>query len=215
MATLCLPSRRIKVEAVGLDVDGVLRDTGYAAYLALCATVRELNGTPPPFATFVREFDTTPSKYLPYYGSCGVGDTAEVHPTFLRHFKVVGDTLPYADVEEFLSRLQALQLKVFAVSSHPAEELHRWFVNHGLDDHLLYLCGGSRDKRTALLRALAIVGGHPPATCYVGDWGLDMRAARMTGLVPIGLTRGYPARWGLLASGAAHVVNHLSDLVIE
>lgn len=210
MATLLLPQMQVETLAVGLDVDGVLRDTAYNAYAACCKTVEELGGIPPSFNDFVHGYE---SDFHAYYRQCGVQDVERVYPVFLRHVGAPDDAAPFPDVNDFLSHLEHLELKVFAVSSHPTEQLHEWFAAHGIDDHMLCIYGGSRDKRACIQNACESVSVDPKSACYVGDWGLDMRAAKAVGLLPIGITRGYSSRAGLTASGAAHVVDHLSELV--
>lgn len=210
MATLHLSHALVETRAIGLDVDGVLRDTAYVAYQALCKTVDELGGIAPAFDAFVQGYE---SDYRTYYRSCGVQDVERIYPVYSRYVGAPDSVPPFPDVADFLSHLQDHDVKVFVVSSHPTEQLHSWFAAHGIDDHMLCVFGGSRDKRDCIRGALASVDIPSFAACYVGDWGLDMRAAKAVGLTPIGITRGYPSKTGLLASGAAHVVEHLHELV--
>ena len=211
MATLRLPYAQVELLAVGLDVDGVLRNTAYSAYIALCKTVEELGGTTPSFDRFVRDYE---SDFHAYYRQCGVLNLEQVCSVYTRHIGTTEENaFPFADVKSFLTHLECLDIKVFVVSSHPAEKLHDWFTAHNIDDHILRVYGGSRNKRTCIKNACEDIGVDPKSACYVGDWGLDMRAAKAAGLTPIGITRGYTSRAGLMLSGAACVVDHLDELV--
>jgi phosphoglycolate phosphatase-like HAD superfamily hydrolase len=211
MRRLDLPDREADLAAVGLDVDGVMRDTGYRVYTAALKTVEELGGTPPPsFDDFVQGYQPNYDHYRDAYKVAATKErTLEV---LFRHLGPSDDVAPFADVNDFLAQMRGLAVPVFAVSSHPADRLHAWFAEHGIDDHFLCIFGGSRDKRACLRNACTEVGAAPRSACYVGDWGMDMRAARDVGAIPVGITRGYPSRSGLLASGAMHVVDHLPEL---
>jgi HAD superfamily hydrolase (TIGR01549 family) len=210
MAVIALGKEYFHLEAIGIDVDGVMRDTAREAYDAVHATLRELGGHPQEFSEFVHDFDTD---YLAYYRSRGVKHSIEtIHEVYDSHVRVHDESHPYADVKEFLDHAHYLDLKVFTVSSHPSEHLRAWFDTHGMLDHMMCIRGGSTDKRACLARACDAVGSYIQTTCYIGDWGLDMRAARAAGAVPIGITRSYDSRTGLIRSGAAHVVDDLREL---
>lgn len=209
LAKLLLPQKQHNLLAVGLDVDGVLRDTAYKAFCALCRTVEELGGTVPSFDHFIQGFE---SDALSYYRQCGVTETEKIKSVYYRHVGNHDETPPFADVHNFLLHLKNVEVKMFVVSSHPTQELRGWFSDHRINDHLLGIYGGSRDKRVCIRNACEQIGVDPQSACYIGDWGLDMRAAKFLGLLPIGITRGYASRLGLVASGAAHVIEHLSEL---
>jgi len=210
VATLALPHRRMELRAIGVDVDGVLRNTGYLAYLAAAKTIAELGGSSPTFADYVHEYE---SDVLTYYSSRGVKEELEkIDTVFFRHANMHDDTPPFDDVRDFLAHAQSRDVTVFAVSGHPTEQLHEWFVTQGIDDHLFCIFGGSRDKRACITNACKKIGVDHAMTCYVGDWGVDMRAARGVGVVPIGITRGYETRTILESNDAAHVIDHLHEL---
>jgi phosphoglycolate phosphatase-like HAD superfamily hydrolase len=198
----------VEVHAVGLDVDGVLRNTGFPAYEAFCAAVEELNGTVPTFDRFVAEYV---SSHLPFYSACGVSDLDLVHPTFQKHWKHHDNVAPFADVPDFLTHLESLDLRVFVVSSHPTEKLHTWLKEHDLHPHIKEIRGGSRDKEVCLRESCTTLGIQTRSMLYFGDWGLDMRAAQTVGGTAVGVTRGYNSRNALVRSGAHHVIDHLSE----
>ena len=212
LAQLILPNLKTEVLAIGLDVDGVLRDTAYSAYLAFCNTVCELGGSPPLlFDSFVRGFE---SDFSVYYRKCGVFVGPEVYyPIYLKYFGVPDEIAPFGDVKDSLVSLQGLGFKIFVVSSHETPKLHEWFESNNINDHMLCIYGGSRDKAVCIKNACRDAGVDPKLTCYVGDYGLDMRAAKAAEAIPIGITRGYLSRDALVATGAAHVIDQLVELV--
>jgi phosphoglycolate phosphatase-like HAD superfamily hydrolase len=197
--------------AIGLDVDGVLRNTAIHAYFASCKVISGNGGTAPALDAFVRDLNLD---FLTYYQACGakLATIDELLEKFRACVKVHDDEQPFPDVAEFLVTLRHLGVKVFAVSSHPQEKLHGWFKAHGLDDHFVHFSGGSRDKAVCIAKACEELRVNPSAVAYVGDWGLDMRGAAGAGVLPIGITRGYEVRQGLYESGAAHVVDHLLEV---
>ncbi len=212
MARFSLNEINIEVHAVGLDVDGVLRDTGYPAYLALCSAVEELEGQVPTFDHFVHGYT---SAYYPYYRSQGVvADDAVINAAFIKHWKHHDNIAPFADVPDFLAHLQSLGVDVFVISSHPTEKLQIWFEEHNFHPHIKQVRGGSRDKEVCLRESCTTLGIPTRSMLYFGDWGLDMRAARAIGGTGIGVTRGYDSRHALVRSGAHHVIDHLSEAMM-
>lgn len=211
MRTLRLPAQELQIAAVGLDVDGVLRNTAIHAYLACCKVITESGGTAPALSAFVHD---TSHDFLTYYRSCGanLATLEELLSKYWACVKVYDNEQPFPDVAEFLATLRHLDLKVFAVSSHPQEKLHGWFKASSLDDHFVHFSGGSQNKSACIASACNELHVDPSAVVYIGDWGLDMRGALGAGTVPIGITRGYDTREGLFRSGAAHVVDHLLEV---
>lgn len=209
MATLALPNRSAVVQAVGLDVDGVLRDTAYQVYRSLCKAVRELGGSPPDHETFVRSYTVD---FLPFYRACGVGAPKdEITQTFRKHHDVNDLVPPFHDVSEFLDNLRASGLAAFVVSSSRRERVQGWLATHGLYDKFAHVASASSDKVASLWAACRTLGVEPEQACYVGDLGCDMRDARKALLIPIEITRGYETRKALYECGAAIVVSTFAE----
>ncbi len=212
MATLILPPVR-EILAVGLDVDGVMRDTGYSAYEVMCKSIIDLGGTVPTFEMFVHGWTTD---VVTFYGECDVHcGLEEIYRVYRKYLPDDYDACePYHDVAVFLNHLGTLGLKVFAVSSHPHLAVVDWFATHNIETHFSHVAGGSKDKVICLTTACSKLEVSSRSVCYVGDWGSDMRAALVAGLIPIGITRGYDSRLALVKSGAEYVVEHLEDLIV-
>jgi phosphoglycolate phosphatase-like HAD superfamily hydrolase len=71
--------------------------------------------------------------------------------------------------------------------------------------------GNSEDGRVAKRRLIEAAGFDGPAA-VVGDTEADMGAARMLGLVPVGVGTGLRNRGYLLAAGAAAVVDRIGQV---
>jgi phosphoglycolate phosphatase len=211
MATLTLSPAR-EIFALGLDVDGVIRDTGYHAYEVMCKTLVELGGTVPTFDTFVHGYTTD---VVTFYGECGVCCGLEKILSVYRKHSAGhhDDCAPYRDVARFLNYLSVLEVRMFAISSHPHAQIVEWFTTHRIGAYFSHVAGSSIDKAVCLTEACNTIKVLPHKACYVGDWGADMRAAATAGLIPIGITRGYDSRSALVKSGANYVVEHLTDLI--
>jgi phosphoglycolate phosphatase len=210
MATLTISPAR-EILAVGFDVDGVIRDTGYDAYVAVSKALDELGGSVPSFEEYVHEYTTD---VVTFYNNRGVHCTVErFFEVYKKYSNGHNDAAgPYDDVMEMLGYLQNCGLKAFAVSGHPNEYLQEWFRRHNIAQYFAHISGSSWNKVTCLTDACNNLDVVPAAACYVGDWGSDIRAACEAGLIPIGITRGYESRVPLLNNGALLVVDHFEDL---
>jgi phosphoglycolate phosphatase-like HAD superfamily hydrolase len=207
MTTLILSDRHIEIDAVGLDIDGVLRDTGHEAYGLFCKTTEELGGRAPSYHDFVHSYTGSA-----FYKECGVTAGAdEIVATFRKH---LGDTMPspFPDVAGALQRLAAMGLKIFVVSASRQERTHIWFRDHGIAEHFHHVKCESKDKTDCIKAACLELGVEPGRACYVGDMGSDMRQAAAAGAIPIGMTRGYGSDAALQGCGAAMVIPTLEHL---
>src|SRR5262249_50930247 len=127
-------------------------------------------------------------------------------------YQICEETIPpFQDVPVFFALMARMKLSPFVVSSARQDRLEHWF--HGYDLHKE--CGqifSSRDKTSAMLEACRRLRVEPLRTCYVGDLGIDMRAAREAGMTAIGMTRGYGTGKALLECGATLVVENFTQL---
>lgn len=211
MAKLSLGMWSRHIHAAGLDVDGVLCNTGYPVYLAIRKAIAMLGGDPPAsYGEFVHDFT---SRYSDYFRTRGIkGGEEEFMTVYHNHLPGFDATHPYDDVLSTLLHVRQLGLPIFVVSGAETERLEAWFDMHGFAEHISHVRGDSRDKTACITAACDHLGIMPEMTFFVGDCGLDIRAAREVGSVPIGITRGYDSAEALRRSGAAHVLEHLSEL---
>jgi phosphoglycolate phosphatase-like HAD superfamily hydrolase len=214
VAILNLPRKKVRIHAVGLDVDGPIRNTGLHAFEAFCKTVEQLGGVRPELHSFVRDYRSGWGKEH-YIGQCGILDlpSHEVRDAYRNNLRPRHEHVPPCeDLLQFLGHSKQCGLKLFVVSGDNHERLLAWFDTHNLHVHFHSVQGSSNDKIDALRETCENIGIDPCDAAYVGDWGLDMRAALEVGLVPIGITRGCETRGALLESGAAYVVDTLLEL---
>ncbi len=196
------------IRGMGLDTDGVLRDSGIQAYQATCQVIQELGGKPPGHADFVRDFN---HDMLHYYRSCGA-QVESIEDLWGKYLPLIShdELSPFPDVAAFFEVMRRPATHFFGVSSHPEKKLRPWFDQHGI--LFSSFKGGSKNKTICITEVCARLDIDPRQTIYVGDWGLDMRESRKAGCIPIGITRGYDTRQALIDCGAHIVVEHLSEL---
>ena len=210
MATLKLPKGDpVVLSAVGFDIDGTVRDTGYPSYEALCKTVEELGGQVPTYPRFVADYHPAGG----FYPTCGV----EAHPNrvleVFRKHQTQTMPGPYNDVEILLAYLDALRsIPVFLINTSRGHNVEGWLMQYGLISYVAYFSCEIKNKRSCLTQACASAGVSPAQVVWVEDLGYDMRDARAVGAVPVGITRGYESRAALMASGAEVVVHDLIEL---
>ncbi len=211
MVSLNLPSRSVEIRAVGFDVDGVLRDTGFEAFQNCQRAIRELGGTPPLFEDFVHDWG---GLLIEYYRSCGVTasdeDIRRINSGYIAGHDEVA---PFEDVLITLERLELLGIPTFALSSHADDKLQTWFRTHGLHTRFAHIRGDGREKINSLRDICTLLDVMPAQAVYIGDWAQDMRAAKEAGLLPVGIARFHKTSQVLTRNGAELVVDELGELV--
>lgn len=210
MAVLILPDRKIEIDTVGFDVDGVVRETGYLAFHHCRLAIAELGGIPPELDDFVHDWGGLLNTY---FRKCGVTASDEEIERVNSKYVSTHDTAdPYHDVEDALGHLERLGVRTFALSGHRQIELQTWFEKHGLHDRFGHVEGSGGGKVQQLITLRQKFSVLPARACYIGDWGQDMRAARQADFVPIGITRNLKTRHVLERNEAAIVIDHLHEL---
>jgi phosphoglycolate phosphatase-like HAD superfamily hydrolase len=212
MATINLLGRKVPITVFGFDVDGVLRDTGYQAFINCQLAVAELGGIPPEFDDFVHDWG---GLLIEYYRKCGVtASDDEIRKVNLARIAEHDLVAPFEDVAETLEHLKLSGLRMFALSGHETDKLQAWFTMHELHPRFSHIRGDGREKINHLIDLCKQMDVDPSGVCYVGDWGQDMRAAKEVGLIPIGLMRSHSTKDTLLRNGASLVIDHLSELTM-
>jgi phosphoglycolate phosphatase-like HAD superfamily hydrolase len=209
MARLLLPDGEAPLAAVGLDLDGTIRDTGLSTFEALLKAVAELGGRPMTYEYFV---DTYNGDRVSIYREAGVvADDETIKAAFRKHND--GNPLPepYPDVIPFLTYALDLKLDLFVVTNSRHAHVHDWLKNHEMHAHFGHVASDTDGKAEHILFACRQLGCKPEEACYVGDMGSDMRDARKAGLMPIGLTRGNATGRALFSNGAAAVFDGLEE----
>jgi phosphoglycolate phosphatase-like HAD superfamily hydrolase len=210
VAVLILPDREVEIDTVGLDVDGVVRETGYLAFHHCRLAITELGGIPPELDDFVHDWGGLLNTY---FRSCGVtASDEEIRRVNGKYTSTHDIADPYHDVEDALTHLESLGVHTFALSGHGHPELKAWFEKHGLYDRFGHVQGNGGAKVEQLVTLRHTFSVLPARACYIGDWGQDMRAARAANFIPIGITRDLKTRHVLERNEAAIVIDHLHEL---
>lgn len=212
MAFLSISTAQLHVPivVVGLDVDGVARDTAWLAYQNCCLAIEQLGGTPPKFEDFVHGWCGSLGRY---YRSCGVtAPIEEIHRVNHDYIQMSDNHGPFSDVDTTLEYLQSCSVRLFALSGHTDSNIQAWFAKHNLHTRFEHIQGDGSDKADHLRAICKKFGVDPTKACYLGDWGQDMRAAKEVGMIPIGVARSYKTHNVLRRNGAAHVIDHLHEL---
>ncbi|MGC8774168.1 MAG: HAD family hydrolase [Chlorobaculum sp.] len=125
---------------------------------------------------------------------------------------------PYDGVAGLLDAIDQLGLKKAILSNKPdrftrqcADELlARWNF-----DVVMGFREGIAPKPdpTGALLVAEELGLQPASILYVGDSGVDMKTANAAGMYPLGVTWGYRPGDELLATGAAKLVSHPTDII--
>lgn len=214
MRKLWTPQGHLPIRAVGLDADGVLRDTGHTAYQSVCKIIERYGGKRPSYGDFIlKEFDHP--TYCRRHGA-----TMDMEQFRQMYYEVhppdVGGAL-FGDVLGFCKAVALLGLDLFVVSSCREDWLLPWFEKHSLGAHFAYIVPQARPKDTHLVDVCRQLGIEPQEMMYVGDMGHDIHASMAAGSIPVGLTRGHPEADASLRSAGAKLVvrslEHLSHLI--
>ncbi len=140
--------------------------------------------------------------------------------TFRARYDPVGwtETRVYEGVPEMLQALRDRGLALFVATVKPQVFADRILSRFGLERFFERAFGASLDgaldvKERLLAHALSATRADPAATCYVGDRGLDVLAARALRLLPVGVSWGFGSRDELASAGAAHVCATPAEVV--
>lgn len=211
MRKVWLPQGYRPISAVGLDADGVLRDTGYTAYKTLCAIIEHFGGKRPSYADFIlKDFDHP--AYCRKHGA-KLESMDEFREMYYRLHPPDGEGRIFADVPAFLRAMGLMDLDLFVVSSCREDWLLPWFERHSLNGHFGYIVAKARPKEAHLRDVCRQLGVEPAEVLYVGDMGHDMESCVAAGTIPVGMTRGHDeAHASLRHAGAELVVRSLEHL---
>jgi len=175
--------RRFKrIKLLICDMDGVLRDSTFWIWQALCATVCELGGTHTPsyqeFCSYYKE------PWLVYYRIFGVAGPEEKileayikHLDRLRHnFKLFPETIEFVRQVRKMGYLMAV---VSLVNDAPTTEI---YTEAGIEGEFNSIVGRAYHKTEAILEACKCAGVQLKEALYLGDLASDMEQAGLAGV---------------------------------
>jgi phosphoglycolate phosphatase len=127
-------------------------------------------------------------------------------------------TKPYAGINELLSKLESLGIKM-SVLSNKSEDFTKIIIEHYFGLNRFAFVYGARKgvpKKPDPVLALEILklSGVPASQyLYLGDTGIDMNTANGAGMHAVGATWGFRTKEELLQNGAKTIINNPMDIV--
>jgi phosphoglycolate phosphatase len=202
-----------RYDAVLLDLDGTLSESG-PAIVAAVSTALEHLGRDPLDEEALRAFIGPPLEVS--FASLGLDDAlvAEATRVYREHYDLLGPPL-YPGVEAALERLRAAGLRLSLATSKPEPLALEIVTDKGLLHHFDAVCGAGRDeertsKADVVRKALDRLGG-PARPVMVGDRHHDVEGAAAHGVPCIGALWGYGSAEEL--SGAVAVAADVDELL--
>ena len=210
-----------KLRLVVFDLDGTLVDSSGDLCGALNTTLRRLvPGTPPLTGEAVRKMIGSGARVLVARGleATGLGADPDLAlEVFLESYRarLLETTQLYPGVRETLETLCDKTLSV--LTNKPGDLSRAILEGLGVADHFARVCvaGDGQPKKPdpeALRWLMRELDASVPATCLVGDSGLDVETGRAAGVATIGITGGFDPD-GVAAARPDRLVDDIGGLV--
>lgn len=205
------------IKAVFFDLDGTLADTLGDLAQSGNYTLNQLG-----YPTHIAD------KYK-YFGGDGIPKLVErmlpesnrdeatlqkAFNIFWNHYKIhfADTTVAFSGIYELLDALKQKGL-IIAVISNKADEMCKCVVNKVFGNTFDLVCGKLENYPTkpnpALFCHLAEELNVKPNECIiVGDSGMDMKTAKNSGAIGVGVLWGFREKEELLSNGADYIINH-------
>lgn len=208
------------IETILFDLDGTLTDpaegiTNSVAYALnrygiTVSDKRALNCFigPPLAESFTRYFPFSKEKAL---------EAVEVYREYFREQGIFENRV-YDGIPQMLASLCEAGKRLVLATSKPEIFAKQILEHFSLADHFAFVAGSELDhrrvdKHEVIEYALASVGlADRDTAIMVGDRMHDVRGAKASSLVSIGVTYGYGSEEELLSAGADHTVNTVGEL---
>lgn len=203
-------------DAVLLDLDGTLSESGPAIVAAVTRALERLGRDPLDEAT-LRSFIGPPLEVsfaaLPDFDDALVAEAARV---YRQHYDLLGPPL-YDGVPQALQRLREAGLRVSLATSKPEPLALEIVTDKGLLHLFDAVCGAGHDaerttKADVVAKALDRLG-HPRHPVMVGDRFHDVEGAAAHGVPCIGVLWGYGEADELTAAGAVALARDVGELL--
>jgi phosphoglycolate phosphatase len=203
-------------DAVLLDLDGTLSESGPAIVAAVSAALEHL-GRDPLDEQALRAFIGPPLE-VSFSSLPGFDDAlvAEAVRAYRRDYDLLGPPL-YPGVERMLGRLREAGLRVSLATSKPEPLALEIVTDKGLLHLFDAVCGAGPDaertsKADVVGKALERLG-RPARPVMVGDRHHDVEGAAEHGVPCIGVLWGYGSAQELTAAGAVALVDDVDALL--
>ncbi len=191
------------------DFDGTLLNSISGAYRGTCSVFEREGLNTPSFEEFSLGFKPP---YLDFYRVRGVqaaeSDIYDQYHSIAHHEEAV----LFPDTEEVIKKLYAHGCLMAVVSSQRQKVLDM-HCNGVLREFFTHVIGDVEYKAPVIKSLVKRLGCRPQDVFYVGDFVSDVSAALEAKVVPVGITRGFPARQSLVEAGAKFCIDRLEELV--
>lgn len=127
-------------------------------------------------------------------------------------------TRPYPGIKDMLKTLAEQEILMGVVSNKPHEPTLICVQTFFQQTSFAVVQGHVQDfppkpDPSGLLSALQACGAHPGYSLYLGDSGVDMKAARGAGMRAVGVEWGFRSREELMEHGAEYVLHDPRELM--
>lgn len=145
-----------------------------------------------------------------------------IHSEFINHFQYLRTLDDYHEplydgIKEAIKALDDMDILLGIATGKSARGLKNTLKIHQLEDYFITLNtaddGPGKPDPSMINVALSNTGAMRENTYMIGDTTYDMQMAALAGVRSIGVTWGYHPKSELIASGANHIISHISELI--
>jgi len=195
------------------DLDGTLAETLPVCLTALGRTFRKYLGR-----------DFTNQELLSYFGPTEEGVIKKLFPKhatqclshYYREYEEAHELcpFPFPGVVEALEMLKQARVRLAVVTAKGAKTAALSLSYLELDHYFSFVIPGyeyGNNKPESIRKVLKLWNLHPDYVCYVGDRPSDMRAAKQTGILPLGAAWSETAELDLIQSEEPYAIFNTVD----
>lgn len=126
----------------------------------------------------------------------------------------------FEGVEEMLSKLHSMGVKMAIASSKPEKFFTKLLEHLGISQYFDVVCGASLDaihntKQAIIARAMAELSAEKEKTLMVGDRVFDIDGAKQNGIKSAGVVFGFDYTEELEKAGADYIIKKAENLLKE
>ncbi len=145
-----------------------------------------------------------------------------LHKEFIDHFQYLRTLDDYHEplydgIKEAILKLVEMDVLLGIATGKSTRGLKNTLKNHALEDHFVTLStaddGPGKPHPSMVNVALSDTGVERENALMIGDTTYDMVMAAKAGVKSVGVTWGYHEEDELVASGANHIIKHISELM--
>lgn len=204
-------------KAILFDLDGTLTDSG-EGIMNCAAFALEHYGIPVPPRQQLRVFVGPPLRDMFFRFGVPEDKLDEAVEVYRSRYIPIGmfENQPYDGIRELLSKLSALDYRLFVATSKPETTSVRILQHFGLDCYFEKIAGatfdGKRDSKSQVIAYLLEQVDDISDAIMVGDTAYDVTGAASHGISTIGVSWGYGEISDMQAAGAAAIAYNTDEL---